>query len=333
LSETVGEQVSQLRGGGVGLCLSDAPAESWGARGVIEVTGGDAARWLDGMISNDVAALAPGSARSGCYATVLTPKGRIVADVHVLARESGYWLETAASAVDGLMAGLDRYIIADDVSLTNRTDEIARIGLEGPMARSLLAAASGESLEALAPESWVELVIGGVAVVAARFGWSGEDAFQLFASRGGAPAVTEALHGSDDGDALFSLTLAALDVLRIEAGIPLLGAELDEEVFPDEARLDDAISRTKGCYTGQEIVARTHHKGATKRRTLRFESDTPVQAGDKVTLDGRDVGEVLNAAGNDLLAVVPLNKIDEPLSVGDAKLANVALPYLDTTQT
>ena len=85
----------------------------------------------------------------------------------------------------------------------------------------------------------------------------------------------------------------------------------------------------KGCYTGQEIVARTHHRGATKRRTLRFESDSPVKVGDKVTMDNRDIGEVLNVVGNDLLAVVPLDKANETLTVGGAKLTLVPLPYLD----
>jgi folate-binding Fe-S cluster repair protein YgfZ len=87
----------------------------------------------------------------------------------------------------------------------------------------------------------------------------------------------------------------------------------------------DAISFDKGCYTGQEIVARTHYKGATKRRTRRFEASGPVAEGGKVQLDGRDVGEVLNVAGNQLLAVVPVDKADDNLTVGDVRLTNVPL--------
>ncbi len=89
----------------------------------------------------------------------------------------------------------------------------------------------------------------------------------------------------------------------------------------------DAISFDKGCYTGQEIVARTHYKGATKRRTLRFESDSPVSRGDKLSCDGREIGEVLNAAGNDLLAVVPVDRADGQLTTGNATVSQVPLPY------
>ena len=116
----------------------------------------------------------------------------------------------------------------------------------------------------------------------------------------------------------------------VENGIPYIGGEQTEQFTPHMLNLDllDAISFDKGCYTGQEIVARTHYKGATKRRTLRFQSDEPVSAGDKVSLDGRDIGEVLNVAGKDLLAVVPVDKAAEPLTVEETRLTRRPLPYL-----
>ena len=119
----------------------------------------------------------------------------------------------------------------------------------------------------------------------------------------------------------------------IKGGYPVIGAAQSEHFTPHMLNFDllDAISFDKGCYTGQEIVARTHYKGATKRRTLRFESEAPVSVGDKVSLDGRDIGEVLNASGNDLLAVVPVGKDDGHLSVHESGLSLVSLPYLDVT--
>lgn len=117
----------------------------------------------------------------------------------------------------------------------------------------------------------------------------------------------------------------------VQNGYPCIGAAQMEKFTPHMLNFDllGAISFDKGCYTGQEIVARTHYKGATKRRTVRFESENPVSEGDKITSGDRDVGEVLNAHGNDLLAVVPVDKINEPLSVGESKLTYVPLPYLD----
>lgn len=120
-----------------------------------------------------------------------------------------------------------------------------------------------------------------------------------------------------------------LDNLR--AGIPEILAAQSEEFTPHMLNLDllGAVSVSKGCYPGQEIVARTHFRGATKRRMLRFESTAPVAPGDKVSLDGRDVGEVLNAVGAELLAVVPVASADNTLTVNGVQLVNLPLPYLE----
>lgn len=117
----------------------------------------------------------------------------------------------------------------------------------------------------------------------------------------------------------------------VQNGYPYIGSEQVEKFTAHMLNLDllDAISLTKGCYTGQEIIARTHYKGATKRRTLRFVSDAPVNVGDKISDGNRDVGEVLNVAGNDLLGVVPLDKADSPLNVNGIALTQMPLPYLE----
>jgi len=120
------------------------------------------------------------------------------------------------------------------------------------------------------------------------------------------------------------------EAFLVEHGFPWVGRAQAEQFTPHMLNLDllGAVSFDKGCYTGQEIVARTHYKGATKRRTLKFEASGQVAAGDKVRLDGRDVGDVLNVAGNQLLAVVPVDKADEPLQVEDSELERQPLPYL-----
>jgi folate-binding protein YgfZ len=114
------------------------------------------------------------------------------------------------------------------------------------------------------------------------------------------------------------------------AGIPEIWLPESEKFTPHMLNLDllDIISLDKGCYPGQEIVARTHFRGASKRRCLRFESAEPLSPGDKVSDGQRDVGEIVNAIGNDLLAVVPLNKKDVPLEVNGVALRYVALPYI-----
>lgn len=118
-----------------------------------------------------------------------------------------------------------------------------------------------------------------------------------------------------------------LDNLR--AGIAEILQVQSEQFTPHMLNLDmlDAVSVDKGCYPGQEIVARTHFRGATKRRLLRFESISPVKPGDKISDGEREVGEVLNAIGNDLLAVVPVDKAGTGLAVDGAALKHVPLPH------
>ena len=115
----------------------------------------------------------------------------------------------------------------------------------------------------------------------------------------------------------------------VAEGIPWIGAAQMEQFTPHMLNLDllDAISLDKGCYTGQEIIARTHYRGATKRRTHGFESSAAVAVGDKVNAGGRAVGEVLNVAGDKLLAVVPTDAADDQLVAAGARLTPVRLPY------
>jgi len=117
---------------------------------------------------------------------------------------------------------------------------------------------------------------------------------------------------------------------EIARGHAFIDTEQSEQFTPHMLNLDllDAISFDKGCYTGQEIVARTHYKGATKRRTLRFRSDAAVNVGDKIKCAERQIGQVLNVAGNELLAVVAVDKATEDLTAGDAHLTQLPLPYV-----
>jgi hypothetical protein len=119
-------------------------------------------------------------------------------------------------------------------------------------------------------------------------------------------------------------------VKQIRSGQPEIWRAQSEKFTPHMLNLDllNAISFDKGCYTGQEIVARTHHRGASKRRCYRFRSVEPASAGDKVSDGQRDIGEVVNAEGHDLLAVVPIDKVLDELTVNGTALKYVPLPYL-----
>jgi folate-binding protein YgfZ len=282
------EQAAAIRRG-AGL-FRDLP------RGVVAVAGSDRTRWLNGMVSNDVARLEPGPSNSGCYATLLTPQGRIVADLQVLQRGDVFWLDVAAFAVGAVIDRLERYIIADDVQLADRSAEFERLGLEGPAAFEIFSRAAQNALR-LSPDACTDVRVAGVSVTVAAFGWSGEAALQLFAPTGAGTAVADSLRAAGAELGLVASDFEVLEILRIEAGVPRLGAELDESVLPAEAGLDRAVSTRKGCYTGQEVVERLRSRGQVSHRLVGLSTvgEEPVEVGAEVTAAGKRVGEVTSA--------------------------------------
>ena len=259
--------------------------------GLVEVTGADRVRWLDGMLSNDVTGLAAGSAGSGCPALLLTRQGRIVADPHVLWRPESFWLSLARAAVPVVIETLERFLVADRVELHDRSDAWERFALEGPDAPALVDALAGSPL-GLAPDAAAEVELGGTSVVVAAFGVT-PGGRQLFVPAGSGEAMATVLVEAGARSA----GPEALEILRIEAGQPRLFADLDETVLPAEAGLEAAISNTKGCYTGQEIVARIASQGRVKHRLvgLAFEGDVPPAPGAAIRDAKGAVGEVTSA--------------------------------------
>ena len=268
-------------------------------RGVIEVSGGDRIRWLDGMLSQDVKALAAAGRGAGGHALLLTQQGRIVSDLHVLVDEDRVWLEGERAAFPAVRARLERYIVADDVALGDLGERVARLALEGPACEDVLRAASGAAPE-LGPGAWTECSLAGVAVRVARFALAGGPALQLFTPAERADEVARALLAAGEASGVVLGDAMDLERRRVEAGVPRAGRELDESVLPAEARLlESAVSFRKGCYTGQEVVARLHSRGRRNHLLvgLRFEGVGGVlpAKGAPLQLEGRRVGEVTSA--------------------------------------
>jgi folate-binding protein YgfZ len=302
------------------------------ARALLAVRGGDRVRWLDGMLSNDIAKLRPDARSSGCYALLLSPQGRILADFHVLQRGEELWLETEARGCAEVRAHLERHVIADDVALEDRSGTVARLGLEGPSAEALLTRALGRAPR-LAPECGADFDCAGRRVCIAAFGWSGAPAFQLIAPADAEPALIDALRAcAGPGAALVDGDAEVLEILRIEAGIPRLFRELDAGVLPPETGLmARAVSLTKGCYTGQEIVARLASRGAGSHRlvALRFAGDEP-RPGALLRAGERRVGSVTSTCRSAFAGAIGLGFVRRPFDaegselVADGVVAHVA---------
>ncbi|HEX5065495.1 MAG TPA: glycine cleavage T C-terminal barrel domain-containing protein [Myxococcota bacterium] len=292
-------------------------------RALLAVRGGDRVRWLDGMLSNDVARLAPGPSRSGCYALLLSPQGRILADFHVLQRGEEVWLEMEARVAADVRALLERYIVADDVLLEDRSAGIARIGIEGAAAPELLARALGRT-PALAADCADDFELAGTRVCVAAFGWSGAPAFQLFAPGDAGDALVAALGAAaPPGIPLVEGDDEVLEILRIEAGIPRLFHELDANTLPPEAGLvPRAVSLTKGCYTGQEIVARLVSRDAASHHlvALRFTGEPPAP-GTELRVDNRVVGAVTSSCRSARLGPIGLGFARRPFDAEGTELA------------
>jgi folate-binding protein YgfZ len=256
-----------------------------GARGKIRVTGEDRVRLLHAMTTNHIAQLQPGQ---GCYAFFLNAQGRILADANILCLAGHFLLDTEPETRERICAHLDKYIIADDVTLEDVTAELATVAVEGPQAGRLLA-----SLGAPLPEGSHETAPWGDWLVA-RLTASGAEGYWVLA-----PA-------SDKGKVLARLLEAGaveaeaddVHVVRLEHGRPRYGEDLSERFLANEAQVLRAMHFNKGCYLGQEIVERVRSRGQVHRLLvpLRIETTRPPEPGAALTAEGRTAGEVTSAA-------------------------------------
>jgi folate-binding protein YgfZ len=260
-------------------------------REAVRMTGKDRARFLQGMLSNDVAALRPGG---GCHAAWLTNRGKVLADLGVACDEEALWLLCPPGRGEAVRAGLDHYVIADDVTLA--APEGARlVAVAGPGARAALGA------PALGPFGLARARVGATEMPA--FGWreAGEEGFLLLCRE--EPAAVAAALGAEP------IGAEAFEVLRIEAGVPRCGVDFGEETLLLEAGLGDVVSFTKGCYVGQETVARQHARGHLNRdlRGLRIEGEVVPPPGTAVAAAGKaDAGVATSACRSPSFGVIAL---------------------------
>jgi aminomethyltransferase len=252
-------------------------------RGLIRVTGADRVRFLNGMLTADVAALQPGAAAP---ALQLDRKGHVLADLWVLAEPDALWLDTTPGTEAELAAVLEKHVIADDVTLASHSAAVRELALEGPGARAAARAAGGAEP---AEGHFVRADFRGASVIWLAGGDVTREGLRAVAPREVADELVRAL-------ALPALDASHAEVLRLAAGIPALGRDVTPRNFPQEARLEHAISFKKGCYIGQEIVARIQSRGAVNRVLVLLRTQSLVAPGAAVTVDGANAGQVTSSA-------------------------------------
>jgi glycine cleavage system T protein len=256
------------------------------------VKGRDAVKFLHRMVSNDVKSLQPGQ---GTYATLLNPQGHILADMRIFAAGDVLLVDTDADLRPKLMSALSRYIIADKVELEPLS--WGALGIEGPTSRGLLEKTLHIELPALNEFGHFAENFAGFPVRVVRASNTGEEGFEVWVG----PKGMEGLWGAACGQAPTYGTLPcgteALELLRIEAGIARYGSELAEDTLPLEAGLLGALSFTKGCYVGQEIVERARSRGHVNWKLvgLLVDSSAPPAAGEKLVASGKEIGEITSS--------------------------------------
>ena len=247
-------------------------------RGKLALSGEDAASFLQGQVSNDVEGLAVGD---GCYAAFLTPKGKMLGDVRILNTGDELLLDTERVALQALFNMIRRFSLGYQVELHKRTLERGLLSLIGPEAPAVVGV---EALPA-AENAHAVASMGGVLARAIR-----------------TDVGIDLLCDSTDTDGLRDWLIdtgaspvaeAAVEALRVERGRPRYGIDLDDTVIPQEAGLNErAVSFTKGCYVGQETVARLYYRGKPNRRLRGLRLSSLAEAGEELLLEGRVVGRV-----------------------------------------
>jgi folate-binding protein YgfZ len=303
-------------------------------RGKLALSGSEAVEFLNGQVTNELAELRPGE---GCYAAFLTHKGKMLGDLRVLAvgaagRPSELLLDTERMALQALFDMIRRFKVGYDVQLHKRTLERALFSLIGPEAAAVAATETGlaDAAQGLADPEHANrpAQIGGREVLLIRTA---------------EPAGVDVLCDAGDRGAVWdALVLAgarpvgedAAEILRVERGRPRFGVDLDESVIPQEAGLNErAVSFTKGCYVGQETVARLHYKGKPNRHLRGLRLSEPTAPGAELRLGERPVGVLSSSVRSPVLGPIGLALLRREAEPGMTVAANggratvVELPF------
>lgn len=239
---------------------------NWAA---ISVTGPDRKCFLHGMVTNEVNKLAPGQSN---YALMLNAKGKILADLWVYMREEDIILIARDCLRDAVVATLNKFLIMEEAEIIDRTQDNSVLTVQGPNAESYVSD------------------IDYIKITASLTGLPG---YLLVCPKDEAEVVKDNVLNAGASP----VQPEALEYMRIEAGVPMVGRELDDSVIPQEAGLHHAISFEKGCYIGQEVVARLHFRGHVNRELTRFilECEEAPEAVAIIYHDGKEAGKITSA--------------------------------------
>jgi len=275
-------------------------------RGKLALTGPEAKTFLNGQVTNDVESLEPGT---GCYAALLTNKGKMLGDLRVIDTGAELWLDTERVALQTLFDTIRRGTVGWQAELHKRTLQQALLSLVGPRAADAVGGAIGPEHANRGGE------IGGAEVLLIAT----DSGIDVVCAAEDAAAVRAALDVPEVPE-------ADAEVVRVEAGRPRYGIDLDDGTIPQEAGLNDrAVSFTKGCYVGQETVARLHYRGKPNRHLRGLRLSAAVPQGTPLTLGEREVGRLASSVVSPRHGPIGLALVRREASPGDELTAGEAM--------
>jgi folate-binding protein YgfZ len=263
----------------------------YSTQALIQVTGADRTDFLQRLLTNDLTRLAPGG---GCRAALLTASAKLVAELLVLVDPDAYWLLCDLARAGLVAAALEQYRFSEDVAVTNHERRDATLAVQGPSTDAALRVALGEVPAAEHPGDHARAPFRDTTIRLVRHTLTGDPGVLCLVEMERAEALWEELRRSGAAP----VGWGALNTARIEAGIPWFGVDMDETTLLPEAGLEGSlVSDTKGCYLGQEIVARMQTYGSPSKRLvgLLVEAADACEAGDRLVRGSDDVGWVTSA--------------------------------------
>jgi len=314
-----------VREGGAGLIdLSSS-------RGRIRVSGSEAVMFLNGLMTNDMKSLAANRWMPAVFPTV---QGRLIGAVRVIrGSEPSFLIDTETASHEAVLKTISRFTMAGDFKVADVTEETALLTAQGQLA--------GEVIEKVFETSASEIPVNGVSevrqVTITRATHTGENGFDILVD---SAQKAELLQALEDGGAQ-PISDDTLEILRVEAGIARFGVDMDDTNVVPETNLDDAVSYTKGCYVGQEIIVRIKHRGhpAKKLTGLKFETDVQIESGAVInSTENQEIGRVTSAVISPRLGSIGLGYVRyEQLTEGTRVIVSdgieatvTALPFLGT---
>ena len=289
-----------VREGGAGLIdLSSM-------RGRVRVSGSEATMFLNGLITNDVKNLAQNRWMPAVFPTV---QGRLIGAVRVIrGEEPSFLIDTETASHEAVLKTISRFTLAGDFKVADMTSDTALLSVQGQGAGELLQKVFDQGVSDLPQNGVVETRWQDVPVTIIRASHTGEDGFDLFVDSSRKAELRQALEAAGAQ----SIGQDTFEILRVEAGIARFGQDMDESNVVPEINLDDAVSFTKGCYVGQEIIVRIKHRGhpAKKLTRLRFETDQQIEPGAVIrSIENQEIGRVTSAVMSPRLGSIGLGYV------------------------